>query len=117
MLEVVRAQLAFGEAFVGLAQVTGERRRAVAVHPAIEALDLIQRGAHLLATERRVVEEIDEVLDRLLEGDVVFPERVIAVDDQDLMVGHRGLSISSTRVPSAANGGTANRDSSRMGPP
>jgi hypothetical protein len=74
VIEVVAVELPFGQAFVGFAQVPSERGRAVAVHPAVELLDLIEGGAHLLAAERRVVEKIDEVLDRLLEVDVVFPE-------------------------------------------
>ena len=63
------------------------------MHPAVEPLDLIQGGPHLRPAERRVVEIVDEILDRLLEVDVVFPEGVVAVDDQDLPRGHRVLSI------------------------
>ena len=113
MIEVIRVQLALGEALVGFAQVSGEGDGAVAVDPAVESLDLIQGGAHLFPAERRVVEKVDEVLDRLLEVNVVFPERVIAVEDQDR---HRPLSID---MAGRAGPGrwTANRNASRMGPP
>ena len=50
----------------------------------VHTLDLVECGAHLLARHRRVTEEIDEFLDRLLEVHVVLPERVVAIDQKKL---------------------------------
>ena len=55
----------------------------------IEPFHLIERGTNLLAGQPRMVDEVDEILDRLLEIDVVFPERVVAIEDQDLGGAHR----------------------------
>src|SRR5207244_883306 len=54
------------------------------MHPDIHELDLIEGGANLLPSHRRVPQEVDERLDRLLEVDVVVPEGVVAIDQQEL---------------------------------
>src|SRR5438552_15642103 len=68
----------------------------------VHTLDLVERGAHLLARHRRVTEEIDEFLDRMLEVHVVLPERVVAVDQEELAAGcgcHRQRLRSSLACP------------------
>ena len=57
------------------------------MHWDVHTLDLVQRGANLLPRHRRVTEEVDEFLDRLLEIDVVLPKRVVAIDQEKLASG------------------------------
>ena len=58
------------------------------MHPAIQPFDFIERDPHLFTAQCGVGQEIDEVLNRLFEVDVVFPEGVVTVDDQDGLVRH-----------------------------
>ena len=87
VLDILRPQISFGEPLVGLLQVFREARRPVAMHRDVHTLDLVERGANLLARHLGVAEEINEFLDRPLEVDVVLPERVVAVDQEKLASG------------------------------
>src|SRR5207245_5734146 len=58
---VLRPQLALAEPLVALAQVAREGDRPVAVHPAVESLNLIERRSHLCPTHRRVSQEVNEI--------------------------------------------------------
>src|SRR5437868_3711235 len=89
VLEVAGFDGVLRQSLIGLAKVASEGRGAIPMDVAVEALDLIEGGTDLLAAERRMREKVDEVLDRLLEVHVVFPQRVVAVDDQDLSPRHR----------------------------
>src|SRR5579883_869578 len=88
--QVLVANVALGQAPVALAQIAGKIERAVAVDARVGGLDLIQHVAHLGGSERRVIEELHELLEGTLEVDIVFPERVVGVDDQKLS-GHLGV--------------------------
>src|SRR5256886_15157668 len=77
------------QSLVGFTQVASKGGRAVAVNLAVEPLDFIECGPHLLPAERGVGEKVDEILYGLLEVDVVLPQRVVAVDDQDGPGRHR----------------------------
>jgi len=43
-----------------------------------------------------MTEEVDKRLDRLLEVDVVLPERIVAVDQEELAVGLRSRRLKAT---------------------
>ena len=88
MVEVLLADIAFGQSLIALAQVAGKGCGSISVHPDVEQLDLIERGPHLFAAERRVRKKVCKRLDRLFEVDVVFPEGIVPVDDQERMSYH-----------------------------
>ena len=83
--------VALRQVLVALAQVPAEVQRPVAVNPRVGALDLIQHVAHLLCRHRRVRQEFEEFVEGALEVDVVFPERVVGIDDEKLAGHFRGL--------------------------
>src|SRR5579884_2770126 len=65
-------------------QIAGEVARSIAVYFRIGGLDLIQHGANLRGRHRRVRQISAELLERFLEVGVVFPERIVGVEDQVL---------------------------------
>ena len=77
-------ELALGKILVALPEGAGECTGAIPVNSRIRPLDLVERGARFGTGERRVVEEIEKLLDSPLEVDVVLPERVVRVDDEVL---------------------------------
>ena len=89
MLDIGSLDFSLGQSLIGFAQVASKGGGAIAMDAAVEPLDFVEGGTHLLPAERRVREKVDEVLDGLLEVDVVFPQGVVAVDDQDLPAPHR----------------------------
>src|SRR5438309_10980704 len=88
MVEVLLADIAFGQSLIALAQVAGKGCGSISVHPVVEQLDLIERGPHVFAAERRVRKKVCKRLDRLYELDVVFREGIVPVDDQERMRYH-----------------------------
>src|SRR5260370_4958839 len=98
MFDILRPQVSLGEPLVGFLQVFREARRPVPMPAHIHPLDFIESASHLLPGHRRVSQEIDERLDRLLEVDVVFPERVVAVDQKEL-TARAGCHASSLPPP------------------
>ena len=82
MLEIVRPDLVLGQVLIGLLQVASEIFAAVAVDLRAGQFDLIQDFAHLRRAERRMAEKVDEVIEGALKVDVIFPKRVIGVEDQ-----------------------------------
>ena len=63
------------------------RERAKAAHAVsvlsdVAALGFVQDVANVLAGVAQVFELGDEILDGLLEEDIIFPERVIGVDEK-----------------------------------
>jgi hypothetical protein len=83
-LQVVRRKGALGKLRIALAKIPAEVRRAIAVDLRVDALDVVQHIPHLLRRHRRMREEAGELIERALEVDVVFPERVVSVDDEVL---------------------------------
>src|SRR5689334_8103210 len=79
------------QAFEAVNQRIGEAVDAVTVLHNAVALNLIQPGAHLQRRVLLMVEERDEAGNRPLEVDVVFPERIVSVDEKCLRVRDRHL--------------------------
>src|SRR5271163_1162817 len=69
---------------------------AIAVLPDVSPLSFVQNMANVFAGVAEVFELADEVLNRLLEENIIFPERVIGVDQQRVS----GHSTSSPNLPS-----------------
>jgi hypothetical protein len=90
-LQVVLFHGAFGQPQIALAQIAPEVDRAVAVNPGVIDLDFIQNPANLVRSERGMVQVIAELVERLFEIDVVFPERVVGVEDE--VLPFRSVSI------------------------
>ena len=61
-----------------------EAVHAVAVLANVLALHVVQHLAHLVGRELAMVEKGNEVGNRALEVDVVFPERVVRINEQVL---------------------------------
>ena len=61
-----------------------EAVQAVAVLHDAFALDVVEHFAHLLGRKFVMIQKRDEARDRALEVDVVFPERVVGVDEEGL---------------------------------
>src|SRR6476469_9075748 len=57
---------------------------SIAVPDDAVAFDVVQHAAHLLRRVVLVVQELDEVGDGTLEVDVVFPERIVSINQQVL---------------------------------
>jgi hypothetical protein len=72
-LEVARLDGALHQMLVALTQIAREVLGAVAARFDVGQFDLVEDGAHLLGRERRVIENTDEVVERLFEVDIVFP--------------------------------------------
>ena len=85
------ADLALGQMFEALRQVAREVGGPVAVDFDVGALDLVEHRPNLWRAHGRVIEIIDELVKRFLEVDVVFPERVIGID-QKVLAGVSGPS-------------------------
>ena len=85
--EIIVVDIPLREVLVALPQTPRERRGAEPMLLEIDRLELIEDGAHLVAGHRGVSEKIEKLIDRLLEVDVVLPERVVAVEDQVLPRG------------------------------
>ena len=52
-------------------------------------LNSIQHVADLKGREVRVIQKVDEFVERLFEEDVVFPERVVGFEDEVLAMCSR----------------------------
>ena len=61
-----------------------EAVQSVAVSHDGLALHLVQHLAHLLGSVLVVIQERDEVGDGALKVDVVFPQRIVGIDQQRL---------------------------------
>jgi len=83
-LQIVRRERALGEPLVAFAQIPAEVGRPVAVDPGVDPFDVVEHVTDLRRRQRRVREILDELIERALEVDVVFPERVVGVDDEVL---------------------------------
>ena len=79
-----RQRLAFGHLvrkfYVRLFERTPKAAHSIAVLPDILALRFIQDVANVSAGIAVRLDDADEILDQLLEEDVVFPERVVRVN-------------------------------------
>ena len=82
--QVVLGDLALGQLLVTEAQVAAECSRAVAMDAEIGLLDLVEDGPRLFPRQRRMGQEIEEILDGPLEVNVVLPEGVVGVEDEVL---------------------------------
>jgi len=84
------AMLFFGEGDVGELLEAGDERvaeamQAVAAGEDGRVLDAVEVATDLFGGVDTVIEVGDEAGDRALEVDVVFPERVVGVDEQSLI--------------------------------
>src|SRR5215212_8494923 len=61
--QVVLADLALGQVLVTADQVAAESSRAVALSSEVRLLDLIEHGPRLFSRQRRMGQEIEEILD------------------------------------------------------
>ena len=87
--EVFLAHLALGQVLVALPQIAGEVGRAVTVDLVVGFLDLVQDVAHLARRHRGMVQEPGELVEGALEVDVVLPQRIVRVDEQEVAHGQR----------------------------
>jgi len=71
-------------------QRVGEAMQAIAVGHDAFALHIVENLAHLLGRKFVVVEKGNKLGDRALKVDVVFPERIVGVDEKGL--GEQALS-------------------------
>src|SRR5262249_32025989 len=78
------------EVLEGIDQCGAKAGESIAVLDYAAALDLDQLRVNLLGRVVLVVEKRDELGDRLVEVDVVFPERIVGVDEQRLGLGDDG---------------------------
>src|SRR5258708_8264053 len=72
--------------------------------PGVGLLHLVQYVAHLSRPHRRMVQKRHKLCERALKVDVVFPQRVVGIDDQVLAVhwfspGARWTGISKIPPP------------------
>ena len=100
--QVVLGDLALGQMLVTEAQVAAESSRTVAMNSEVRPLDLVEDGPRLFSRQRRMGQEIEEILDRPLEVDVVLPEGVVGVEDEI-------LDLFSRLVPHVAFSGITRR--------
>ncbi len=73
-----------GELHVGFFERTAEAANAVAVLADIFAFGFVEDVADVGAGETARFDESDEVLDEVLEENIVFPERVVGVDEESV---------------------------------
>src|SRR2546421_5943612 len=73
-----------GELHVSLFERTAEAADAVAVLADIFAFGFVEDVANVSAGETAGFDESDEVLDEILEENIVFPERVVGVDEESV---------------------------------
>ena len=72
------------ETLEGVDEGVGEAVQSVSVLNDAFALDVVQDFADLLGRELVMIQEGDEFRDGSLEVDIVFPERVVGVDEESL---------------------------------
>ena len=72
------------QALEGLDQGMREAVQPVAVGDDGFAFHLVQHFAHLLGAVLVVIQERDEVCDGALKVDVIFPKRIVGIDEQGL---------------------------------
>ena len=65
-----------------LLKVPAEILRPIAVNLGVDELNFVQHITHLSRRERGMIQEFDKIIERALEINVIFPERVIRVEDQ-----------------------------------
>ena len=82
--QVVFRYVPLAQPLVAFGHVAPEIERPVPVNLAVRQLDLVEYRPYLAGAQRRVIEERGELVESLFEVDVVFPQRVIGVDDQVL---------------------------------
>ncbi len=82
-----------GELHVGFFERTAEAANAVAVLADIFAFGFVEDVANVSAGETAGFDESDEVLDEVLEENIVFPERVVGVDEESV-ASHGGSYFS-----------------------
>ena len=68
----------------GIDESMRETVQSVAVFHDAFALDIVEHFAHLLGRELVMIQKRDETGDGALKVDVVFPERVVGVDEKGL---------------------------------
>jgi hypothetical protein len=85
---LVRGERGVGELLEAADQGLAEALEAVAVGADGGVFDVIEVLADLFGAELTVVEVGDEAGDRALEVDVVFPQRVVGVEEEGLTDGH-----------------------------
>src|SRR3954452_15377178 len=104
--EIVLPDLALGEVPVALLEVAPEIGGAVAMELRVGGFHFVEDVANLVGPERGVIQVIDEVVEGALEVDVVFPERVVGVDDQELSVHWADLGASRKGISKTASTST-----------
>jgi hypothetical protein len=72
------------EALERIDQRMGEAAQAVSVLDDTFTLDVVENFPDLLGLEFVMVQECNEACDRALKVDVVFPERVVGIDEKSL---------------------------------
>jgi hypothetical protein len=84
LVQVSWRDVAFHKPLVALAEIPCKILRTVAVDTDVRELDFIQDRSNLLGSMDRVIEEVDELIKRLLKVNVVFPKRIVGVNNQVL---------------------------------
>ena len=82
MREHFALRLVLGELEVRFFERTAEAANAVAVLANIFALGFVEDVADVGARVAARFDEGDEIFDQIFEEDVVFPERVVGVDEK-----------------------------------
>ena len=105
------AMLLFGEGHVGELLEAGdegaaEAVQAVAVGEDGGVLDAVEVAANLFGGVDTVIEVGDEAGDGALEVDVVFPERVVGVDEQSLVGARRKAGVGTGWLERLDSGGS-----------
>jgi len=85
---IVGGHVALYQLVIALREVAREVGRSVAVRLGVDGFDLVQDGAYFARIEPGVGQEVAEIVKRALEIDVVFPQRIVGVDDQILPLAH-----------------------------
>src|SRR5580704_14732369 len=91
---------------VSLLEIPAEISSPIAVNLRIHQLNFVQHVADLSGSQGRVIQKIDEIIERLLEVDIVFPERVVGIENEP-RVFRRPHSIPATPPPCPLRGATA----------
>jgi hypothetical protein len=87
--------LMLGELHVGFFKGAPEAAHAVAILPDIFALGFVEDVANVGARETAGFDEGDEILDQFFEEDVVFPERIVGVNEKGIASHNRSCSFRS----------------------
>src|SRR5215471_13606609 len=108
-----------GEFQVGLFERFAEAPHPIAVLANILPLGLVQDVAYVGARVAARLHQGYEVFDKLLEEDVVLPERIVGVDHQGVashewLDDHGASRFATGIVPSTGNGSGASRSQKKL---